>query len=65
MDSNLKKNTYDFTKRPIMDTLGGFDDLAAVVGLLFYARNIQLPDGKKFDPKVPPCLYYGRYTESN
>jgi hypothetical protein len=64
-DSDLKKDNRDFAKRPLHDGVGGFDDLAAVCGLLLYARNIELPDGKRFNPKVPPCLYYGRYTEES
>lgn len=64
-DSHIKKSNLDFANRPIIDDVGEFDDLAAVIGLLTFARNIELPCGKRFNPKVPPCLYYGRYTESS
>ncbi len=64
-NSDLKKTNRDFAKAPICDDHGTLDDLAAVIGLLMYARDIELPDGTRFNPKVPPCLYYGRYTEAN
>lgn len=59
----LDSKNIDFNL--MKDHHGCVRDVVDVEAHLFFNKNIILPCGKQFSPKVVPCLYYGRYLYDN